>query len=103
VLDWAANGTQIEPLQQPPGQEAPLQTHWPVLLLHFCPAAQPAQTAPPAPHAASDWSAYLMHVEPLQQPSGHDVASQTHCPALHLCPGAHAAHFAPPVPQELLV
>lgn len=42
---------------------------------------------------------------PLQQPPGHEVASQTHWPRLllHSCPGdTHAAHVAPLVPQEPL-
>ena len=39
---------------------------------------------------------------PLQQPLGHEAASQTHCPlvVLHAWPDAHAAHAAPPEPQE---
>jgi hypothetical protein len=42
-------------------------------------------------------------VPSLQQPSGHDVASQVHAPALlHSCPDAHNAHAAPAVPHELL-
>jgi hypothetical protein len=43
-------------------------------------------------------------VLPLQQPLGHDVASQTHCPVvrLHSCPAAQAPQVAPPVPHEAL-
>jgi hypothetical protein len=42
-------------------------------------------------------------VLPLQQPLGHEVASQTHWPLLlsHSCPAPHAAHIAPPAPQEV--
>ncbi len=38
---------------------------------------------------------------PLQQPFGHETASQTHWPVvlLHSCPDGHAAHAAPPVPH----
>ena len=38
----------------------------------------------------------------LQQPFGHEVASQTHCPVvlLHSCPEAHAAHAPPAAPHE---
>ncbi len=38
----------------------------------------------------------------MQQPLGHEVASQTHCPvaSLHSWPVAHAPHVAPPVPHE---
>jgi hypothetical protein len=41
-------------------------------------------------------------VLPPQQPLGHDVASQTHCPVLvlHSWPAEHAAHAAPPDPHE---
>ena len=39
---------------------------------------------------------------PLQQPPGHEVASQTHCPVvlLHSWPVAHAAQLAPPAPHD---
>lgn len=39
----------------------------------------------------------------MQQPLGHDVASQTHAPlvVLHSWPVPHALQAAPPVPQEL--
>jgi hypothetical protein len=41
-------------------------------------------------------------VLPLQQPLGHEVASQTHWPVvlLHSWPLAQAAHVAPLVPQD---
>jgi hypothetical protein len=41
-------------------------------------------------------------VLPLQQPWGHEVASQTHVPFVvsHSLPAPHAAHAAPPAPQE---
>ncbi len=41
---------------------------------------------------------------PLQQPLGHDAASQTHCPLAvsHAWPDAHAAHAAPPEPHEVV-
>lgn len=38
---------------------------------------------------------------PLQQPLGHEVASQTHWPLLlHSCPDEHAPHAAPPAAQD---
>ena len=40
-----------------------------------------------------------MHVFPLQQPVGHDVALQTHLPAEHAWPLAQAEHAAPAAPQ----
>jgi hypothetical protein len=39
---------------------------------------------------------------PLQQPFGHEVASQMHWPlALHACPVAHPPQVAPELPQEV--
>jgi hypothetical protein len=72
-----------------------------VLLLHFCPDAQPAQAAPPAPHAPSDWDANGRQVEPLQQPLGQELPLQAHCPLLlsHSWPVAQAAQAAPPAPH----
>jgi hypothetical protein len=37
----------------------------------------------------------------LQQPAGHELASQTQVPVvvLHACPVAHDPHAAPPVPH----
>ncbi len=44
-----------------------------------------------------------MHVLPLQQPVGHDVASHTHWPLpLHSWPDAQAPHATPPVPHDPL-
>jgi hypothetical protein len=38
----------------------------------------------------------------LQQPAGHETASQTHCPVvfLHSWPAGHAAQVAPVVPHD---
>jgi len=39
----------------------------------------------------------------VQQPVGHDVPSQTHCPlVLHSWPEGHAPHITPPAPQDEL-
>lgn len=40
----------------------------------------------------------------MQQPFGHDAASQTHCPVfvLHAWPAAHATHAAPPAPHAVV-
>lgn len=43
--------------------------------------------SPPVPHVVGPRTS---HVVPLQHPSGHDVASHSHCPAEHRCPAAHA-------------
>ena len=79
------------------------QTHCPVLVLHSCPEAQAAQAAPAVPHELFDSEPQGTQVEPLQQPFGHVVESQKHCPVflLHACPEAQAAQAAPAVPQEL--
>jgi hypothetical protein len=50
-------------------------------------ASQLTQVDPAAPHIASDRA---LHVDPAQQPLGHEVASQTHRPPAHRCPSAHA-------------
>jgi hypothetical protein len=80
----------------------PLQTHCPVVVLHCCPDPHDEHAAPPAPHDAFVSEAYGTQLLPLQQPFGHEVASQTHCPlvVLHSCPDEHAAHAAPPAPHE---
>jgi hypothetical protein len=93
------------PLQQPPGQDAALHTHWPVLVLHCCPVAQAPQLAPPVPQELADSDAYGSHVPlvpPLQQPLGHVVASQEHAPlVLSQRPLVQETQAAPPVPHWL--
>jgi hypothetical protein len=103
--------------QQPPGQPVALHTHEPftharpaphaALLphLHTPPPHESAYVgshvphAPPAePHVASDGA---LHVDPLQHPFAHDVASQTHWPPTQRWPDAHAA-FAPHVHAPLV-
>jgi hypothetical protein len=89
--------------QHPPGHDAGVHTHAPVLL-HTCPVAHAPHAAPRAPHAAALSDAYATHVLPLQQPFGHDAASHTHLPAaLHSWPAPHAAHAAPATPQVVFV
>jgi hypothetical protein len=67
--------------------------------------AHAVQPAPPVPHWAADCEEYATHVLPLQQPFGHDWASQTHCPlvVLHACPDGQAMHATPPEPHVELV
>ncbi len=72
------------PLQQPLGQELTLQTHWPAEL-HVCPLEHVPQAAPPVPHELLVCEAYASQVPPeVQQPLGHELASQTHLPVLVL-------------------
>lgn len=127
---------QTLPAQHPVGHEVASHTHTPPL--HRCPLeqagpppqvhpplAQPSATCelqvvqplPPLPHALT---LAVMHVEPLQHPPGHEVASQVHAPPTHAWPAAHCApepqaheplwqesarigsqatHAAPPAPQ----
>jgi hypothetical protein len=92
------------PLQQPLEQEVALHTHWPLLVLQAWPDAQEAQLAPFVPQELYDSAAQASHVpSDLQQPLGHEVASQTHCPVvlLHSWPDGHAAHVAPLAPHEV--
>jgi hypothetical protein len=102
---WANDGVvQAVPLQQPPGQDAAVQTQAPST--HCWPAAH---VWPSAPHTHSpywlhvsavrshDWqeaqpqfaSERARHSSPWQQPCGHVVTSQTHWPASQRCPVAH--------------
>jgi len=46
--------------------------------------AQGPQFAPFVPQDVPDCPAYGSHTLPLQQPLGHEVASQTHCPVILL-------------------
>jgi hypothetical protein len=98
-----AYGTHVLPLQQPPGHEVELQTHVPFVVLHAWPEPHAEHAAPPVPHDEFDSEPYGTQVFPLQQPFGHEVASQTHDPlvVLHSWPDEQAAHAAPPEPHEV--
>jgi hypothetical protein len=105
VLDCDAYGSHVPvtpPVQQPRAQVVESHAQAP-LFVSQRPCAQVWHAAPPAPHALADCDEYAMH-EPLavQQPPGHEVASQTQAPVLvsHSWPEAHAAQLAPPVPHE---
>lgn len=109
------------PLQQPVQD---VWSHTQVPSRHRCPLAQAApdphwQTPPDeqlseiwlshgaqaVPGAPQERSERVSHVLPLQQPCGHDVASQTHCPACEQCrPGEHespAPHLQDPSDPQL--
>jgi hypothetical protein len=103
-LDSDEYATHVLPLQHPFGHELALQTHSPVDVLHCWPVPQPEQLAPAVPHEGFVSEAHASHTPlDVQQPCGHEVASQTHCPAaLHSCPDGQAPHVAPPAPHELL-
>jgi hypothetical protein len=106
---------QVAPSQHPSAQDAASQTQRPAT--HAWPAPQDAcppqvhapavhpsavrashtlQVPPTVPHADID---RVLQVVPLQQPPGHDVASQAQAPETHSCPEPHAEQAAPPVPQ----
>lgn len=99
--------TQVVPLQHPVGHEvasqrqmppaqrwpaphagpAP-QRHWPPLqVLAVLPQA--THVVPPPPHC--DVEVLVTHVEPLQHPEGHEVASHTQVPDRQRWPVPHAA------------
>jgi hypothetical protein len=105
AADCADASTHVLPLQQPNVHELESHTHWPVVLLHSWPEEQAPQVSPPVPQEVLLSEPYSSHVPvmpPLQQPSGHEVASQTHCPIpLHSWPDGHAAQTAPPEPHEV--
>ncbi len=97
--------THICPLQQPPGHEVALHTHWPVAVSHSVPVEHATHAMPPAPQAEDDCELAPMHVPPaLQQPLGHEAALHTHCPelVLHVCPIPHGAHCVPAEPHDPL-
>jgi hypothetical protein len=73
----------MPPLQQPFGQVFESQAQSPSVLSQR-PLLQAAQAAPPDPHREADCAETSTHVSPLQQPNGHEVASQTHLPMLVL-------------------
>jgi hypothetical protein len=94
------------PVQQPLGHDVPSQMHAPTEQRWPTPHAGPephlhapavqlsdfveshaTQLAPCVPHVDDDDGS---HVEPLQQPVGHDDALQTHTLAEHVCPALHA-------------
>jgi hypothetical protein len=76
-------------------------------LSHSVPAGHPPQVEPPAPQEPFDWAPYASQVPvrpPLQQPFGHEAASQTHRPDVgsHASPAGQGAHAAPAGPQDAL-
>jgi hypothetical protein len=72
----------------------------PAVLLQLTRASQAAQAAPPFPHTAFDWLAYGVQTPVLvQQPFGHELASQTQAPPLQCWPEAQDAQTFPEVPQ----
>ncbi len=104
IDEYASHVPLIPPLQQPLGHV--LASHEQVPLVRSQrPFVQDTHAAPPVPQLVADSDAYGSHVEPLQQPAGHDVDVQTHCPVvvLHCCPVPHDAHAAPPAPHEEFV
>jgi hypothetical protein len=98
--DWEEYGTQVVPLQQPPGQDVASHTHRPLVVSHSWPTAHAAHMLA-VPQAALDSEAYGTHVLPLQHPWGHEVASQTQCPLRHSCPIAQEMHAAPAEPHDV--
>ena len=112
--------TQVLATQRWPGAHAPALPHrqLPPAEQLSARSSQTAQVAPPAPQVSSDRA---RQAAPWQQPLGHDVASQTHCPELQRWPPAqadpaphaqvpsapqwsarlasHAAHAPPPLPH----
>ena len=99
MFDSLASSSQ-EPLLQQPAHEPPPQLQTP--LEQACPDEHALQVAPPVPHTELDCEPYRTHVLPLQQPLGHDAASQMQVPlaVLQVWPEAHVAQVAAPVPHE---
>lgn len=77
--------SQVAPLQQPFGQVALQPVH--TLLSQFCVEPHGLQADPPPPHAVLEVPG--MHVDPEQQPPGHDVPLHTQEPLTHTWPDPH--------------
>lgn len=92
-------------MQQPFGQVVGSHPHDPVVVSHVCPPVHALHAAPPEPQSRFDSPAKGTQTPPLQQPLGHEVASQPQVPfvLLQSWPVAHAVHRAPAVPQDALV
>jgi len=60
-----------------PPHRLSLHVHTP-LLQSGLGCAHGEQFAPIVPQEVADWAEYASHTPPLQQPLGHEVASQTH-------------------------
>ena len=91
-------------VQQPPGHVFASHEQVPLVVSHRLFAHGP-HVAPAVPHEAPVCEPHGWQVPigpPLQQPLGHDVASQMHVPfaLLHSSPVAHGAQVAPAVPHE---
>jgi hypothetical protein len=89
----AASHTHAPPTQASPAEHGgfPPQAHAAPMHALEVVVLQTTHTVPPVPQVASDGG---LHVAPLQQPLGQEVASQTHLPFWQRCPAPHAA--APP-------
>ncbi len=84
-----ASHTQMPLTQRWPGPHGGPSPHWQAPPWHRSAALelQLWHEAPPAPQSLGDG---VTHAFCLQQPEGHDNASQTHAPPLHRWPEAHA-------------
>jgi hypothetical protein len=85
---------------QHPGHDVPAHEQPPPE--QVSPVRQALQAAPAVPHSVPDWAENGTHAPmELQQPLGHEVASQTHFPALvsHSSSEGHAAQAPPPAPH----
>jgi hypothetical protein len=96
VLHDVLSQTHMPPEQCCPVEQAgwPPHVHLPVDSEHPSPVVpQLWHVLPSLLHAAPVGGD--VQTEPVQQPSGHDVELQTHCPPTHVCPVPHAG----PAPQ----
>ena len=103
VGDCAPGFTQVEPLQQPFGQDVGLHTQAPVAVSHACPAAHATHAAPATPHALFVCDPGTTHAPlAVQHPPSHELALHTHRPLLvsHSWPEAHAAQSVPEAPHD---
>jgi len=85
--------------QQPPGQEAGVQTHVPVAS-QVAPVAHAVQAAPWLPHC---WSVDGTHRPAAVQHPLQEARSHAQAPDVQVCDGAQAVQAAPASPQAAAV
>jgi hypothetical protein len=104
VFDSAVGSSQVPVDVQHPGHDVPAHVHAPIA--HDSPVPHALHAEPPVPHWVPVCDVKARHAPAaVQQPPGHDVASQAQTPVLlsHSCPAAHAAQLAPALPQAIAV
>ena len=96
--------TFVHPLEHAVSPEG--HAHAPPLemALHVSPETEHMpHPAPPAPHDVLLCDPNSSHVEPLQQPEGHEAAVHWQIPETHCCMAPHGALHEPQLPLSVFV